>query len=348
MSGLVLAITFLAIYRQLRAQRSASAFEQLTALTDEWAAERLTRKRLAVWIAIRDGRALPDVPTDAAAAIVDFWEKVGGLVRAGHVPLPVVDGMLGNSLQMWWQVVEPFNAKARLQWMDAEIGVNFEWLAAHSTGTHPPITDPEFLSTNLGRIIATQEAALRDWEAMRSVSPRHQLRHLKVRLLRSSSPTRPASAGDGRRPGTIAAAEDHRISVGEADTYPVSAAPRVGSASSGNTPGSAGSRMGYSPTGSGPDPCEAASGTPSTSFQGPCRPWRAGRRNPGLRDLTASNGIRSPLIAGGPKTEELERLLAALSGDVAAWSGSDADGEATPASTSSSGRDRWPGGRLAC
>jgi hypothetical protein len=168
-SGLILGITFLAIYRQLRAQRSANAFGQLTTMFEEWTAERLTRKRLTVWIALRDGRALSDLPGDAAAAIVDHWEKLAGLVRAGHVPLPLVDGMFGNSVNMWWQIVGPHNAKTRVELMDAEIGADFEWLAARVTGTAPPMNDPEFRNKNLERFIGAQEAALRDLEAMRTV-----------------------------------------------------------------------------------------------------------------------------------------------------------------------------------
>ena len=43
-SGLVLAVTFVAIYRQLTLARSANAFTQLNALVDEWQGERLVRK----------------------------------------------------------------------------------------------------------------------------------------------------------------------------------------------------------------------------------------------------------------------------------------------------------------
>jgi hypothetical protein len=38
-SGLVLAVTFLAIWRQLRLARSANAFEQLDRFTSEWGGE---------------------------------------------------------------------------------------------------------------------------------------------------------------------------------------------------------------------------------------------------------------------------------------------------------------------
>jgi hypothetical protein len=122
-----------------------------------------------VYVALQDGRPLSDLPNDAAGAIVDHWEKLAGLVRAGHVPLPLVDGMFGNTVKMWWQIVGGYNAKTRVELMDAEIGVDFEWLAARVTGTTPPMNDPEFRQKNLARFIAVQEAALRDLEAMRTV-----------------------------------------------------------------------------------------------------------------------------------------------------------------------------------
>ena len=84
-SGLVLAVTFVAIYRQLTLARSANAFTQLNALVDEWQGERLVRKRLGVLVAIHEGTAWPDVPDSAAGAVANYWEKVASLARAGHV-----------------------------------------------------------------------------------------------------------------------------------------------------------------------------------------------------------------------------------------------------------------------
>jgi hypothetical protein len=61
-SGLVLAVTFLAIYRQLRLQSSAGAIEQATALARGWNSELLHRSRLAVLLALRDGVDQPTPP----------------------------------------------------------------------------------------------------------------------------------------------------------------------------------------------------------------------------------------------------------------------------------------------
>ncbi|MFL5683415.1 MAG: hypothetical protein ACJ77O_09755, partial [Chloroflexota bacterium] len=85
LSGVVLAVTFFAIYRQLSLARGANAFTQLSGLVDEWQGERLVRKRLAVLVAIRDGAASADIPDSPAGAIANYWEKVATLTRAGHV-----------------------------------------------------------------------------------------------------------------------------------------------------------------------------------------------------------------------------------------------------------------------
>ena len=55
LTGVVLALTFIAIYRQLRLQRSQGAIEQIAAFTREWNSERLLMHRRTVLIALRDG-----------------------------------------------------------------------------------------------------------------------------------------------------------------------------------------------------------------------------------------------------------------------------------------------------
>src|SRR5512132_1630977 len=84
-SGIVLAVTFVAIYRQLALARSANAFAQLGALADEWQGERLIRKRIGVLHALRDGAAASGIPDSPAQALANYWEKVGALARSGHV-----------------------------------------------------------------------------------------------------------------------------------------------------------------------------------------------------------------------------------------------------------------------
>jgi hypothetical protein len=50
----VVAITLVGIYVQLRQARAASAFNQAGALQEQWEAERMVRRRLAIAVALRD------------------------------------------------------------------------------------------------------------------------------------------------------------------------------------------------------------------------------------------------------------------------------------------------------
>lgn len=55
LTGLILAVTFFAIYRQLSMARSATAFEQLTLFETELRSERMNRLGLEVALALREG-----------------------------------------------------------------------------------------------------------------------------------------------------------------------------------------------------------------------------------------------------------------------------------------------------
>jgi len=72
-SGLVLAITFFAIYRQLRLQRDSAAIEQVAEMERLWTSERMSRSKLAVLLAIEAGTAPMDIPDKPATHVGDFW-----------------------------------------------------------------------------------------------------------------------------------------------------------------------------------------------------------------------------------------------------------------------------------
>lgn len=76
-SGLVLAITLIALYRQLRLQRSAEAVAQTTELGREWFGEHLTRHQFAVLSALNAGVAPTAVPGGSATEIGNFWDGSG-------------------------------------------------------------------------------------------------------------------------------------------------------------------------------------------------------------------------------------------------------------------------------
>jgi hypothetical protein len=111
---LVVAVTLVGIYYQLRSSQSANAFTQLGELVDEWQGERLTRKRRTVYLALRDGAAPADIPDSPAEAIANYREKVGSLVRAGHMaPRLIAEGHAGA--EGWWGILEPWVQRVRTE-----------------------------------------------------------------------------------------------------------------------------------------------------------------------------------------------------------------------------------------
>ena len=128
-SGLVTAVTLVALYRQLRLQRSQNASEQLQSFSHEWGSERMLRCRLAALQAIRDGEAPFKVVLGQATAAASFWENLGSLVRARHIsPRLLVDGAL-NECSDYWLFLGPFVRSIRSEYAYPTAYENFEWLA---------------------------------------------------------------------------------------------------------------------------------------------------------------------------------------------------------------------------
>jgi len=127
-SGIVLAVTFLAIYRQLRLQRSAAAVEQLNDIMREWSSERLARAKYTVLVALQAGTDPADLPNRAVATVGFFWQRVGFLVRGGNVDARLVCENLGDQIQVWRELLFPKGAgeaasDGTVHWVD------FAWLA---------------------------------------------------------------------------------------------------------------------------------------------------------------------------------------------------------------------------
>jgi hypothetical protein len=125
----IVAVTLVAIYRQVRLQASAAAIDQMAALERDWNSELLTRGRLAVLMALRDGQNPFKTVPAAVADIANFWERVGYLVRRGHVEDRLVDEYLGNSALNFWADLAPTVKSMREHNRDQGIYEHFEWLA---------------------------------------------------------------------------------------------------------------------------------------------------------------------------------------------------------------------------
>jgi hypothetical protein len=171
-SGLVLAITFIAIYRQLALQRSAGAIEQHSRLLREWHAEPMLRSRIAVLTAYRD-RADPGTPTQAIEQIGNFQEGIAHLVRSGHVDRPLVYNNFGTAIQIWWAVLNPTLVAWRADENGEGTWTEFEWLTRRladidrKAGRHRDFSEA-YIRRMLQGVIDVNSEALRTAEVMRS------------------------------------------------------------------------------------------------------------------------------------------------------------------------------------
>jgi hypothetical protein len=122
----VVAVTLLGIYYQLRLQRAANAFDQLNRIGEQWEAEQMLRARLVVARAVTTDN---DVPHGAFNLVGNYWENVASLVRQGHVNERVVAETYGATGAIWWTALEVSTLKFREARLDPTILENFEWLA---------------------------------------------------------------------------------------------------------------------------------------------------------------------------------------------------------------------------
>jgi hypothetical protein len=173
LSGLVLAVTFIAIYRQLRLQRSQAAIDHLDTRLREWSSERLLRAKLEINLALKAGSDRADLPEAAADQIGTYWEKVGSLVRGGHLDRKGVWDFGGNSCRFWWELLEPYVIRSRVV-EGEDVFVEWEWLAramaemdrrAGSTVVY----DAERLTGGLDHRIAAFRYQIQTEQALRSV-----------------------------------------------------------------------------------------------------------------------------------------------------------------------------------
>jgi hypothetical protein len=127
-SGVVLAVTFLAIYRQLSIARSTEAREQLASLEREWNSERQMRYRLEIFVALRDGAKPAYLPEGAATALLNWWEGVASLARSRAFSRKGVHTTSRLVCQRWWIVLADYVRRVRDEAGDSAIFEDFEWL----------------------------------------------------------------------------------------------------------------------------------------------------------------------------------------------------------------------------
>ena len=166
-----LAITFIAIYRQLRIARSASAFRQVEEYRARFDGERMRHERLAILVAIRDGNSIPE---PAGEAVGNYFEMLAMLTRNGHLNRKVLWGAMGNSARIWWTVLQPFVKSSQAEW-GADTYADFQWLAGAIMGMDRRTGgkfafDAAWLAKHLPNLIEIDQEAIRVEQALRSIA----------------------------------------------------------------------------------------------------------------------------------------------------------------------------------
>jgi len=128
-SGLVLGVTFVAIWRQLRVQVSANTFAQLQAFDNELRSERMVWAFHDVLVASQQGVQSQDLPAGAADAMATHWESVGTLVRGRNLERRAVYDQFSFGVQYDWARLHAFAEKVRAATGMPAIYEHFQWLA---------------------------------------------------------------------------------------------------------------------------------------------------------------------------------------------------------------------------
>jgi hypothetical protein len=173
-SGLILAVTFIAIYRQLRMQSAATAVEQLEEWEREGGSESLNQASLDILIALRDGCDPAHIPAKAARELGGLWERHALHYRAGRRDPKLLWQWESDAAQGWWLMLGPRVRRLRAETGDPSILENLEWLAAlmarmDKRAGRPATTSWEYVTENLDWWIEAHEDRLRTARAARTV-----------------------------------------------------------------------------------------------------------------------------------------------------------------------------------
>jgi hypothetical protein len=154
---IALTVTFLAIYRQLRAQRAAVAFEQLQTLEQEWHADRMRYTCDRLVVGLRSGESASQV--ENFLGITVFFDKLWLLHHQGYLNTEVLYATFGEDVVRWWTVTADIVRQLRIAYENPSELAGFERLAVNmremmaKRGIPPFKTDPASISGRLDWMI---------------------------------------------------------------------------------------------------------------------------------------------------------------------------------------------------
>ena len=124
----VVAVTAIAIFRQLAAQRSADLVEHATQWDHEWEGTPMIRSKLALMLAVR-GRSPEQGLPYVADEIPDLFERLGYLVHSRHIrALDFWNDGAWSVVEFYWWLLRPYIEHDRGA-LPGEVSYHwFEWL----------------------------------------------------------------------------------------------------------------------------------------------------------------------------------------------------------------------------
>jgi hypothetical protein len=155
---LVFTVTLLAIYRQLSAQRSANALQQIESLNEQWDGDRMLRTRLQLALHVRHGEGFEAV-YPVLTAVCQFFEDLAVLQEKGHIDSQYVWVSWGRTIQFYWTVLKPHIEQGRVVEDDPQGKSGFEALNGlmrqmdMKHGQQPFVPSAEFINRRLDAMI---------------------------------------------------------------------------------------------------------------------------------------------------------------------------------------------------
>jgi hypothetical protein len=166
-----LAITFVAVYRQLLIARSQRGVEQVDLYTRQFDHERMVRHRVAILIALRDG---VEIPRAAGVVVGSYFETLGALTRKKHLDINLLWDLFTIHTLTWWAALVPFVHLERARDGDT-VMEEWEWLVGafktmnRRAGRTMAIDAAYVAAWVAGSAIQTLEDIIRVEQALRSV-----------------------------------------------------------------------------------------------------------------------------------------------------------------------------------
>jgi hypothetical protein len=108
----VLVVTLVGLYLQLRAERASRVFEQVNTLEAQWNERHFKIRRLQALLDL-EGRPVEAGMPEQATIVTAWFDRLGLLVRKGHVPQVDVADSFAESVLAWSSLVGPYLAHDR-------------------------------------------------------------------------------------------------------------------------------------------------------------------------------------------------------------------------------------------